>query len=1051
MSGIRNLSILCIMILCSAASGGKSSVFQPAEPENPVIETVLPNDTRTGTVSDSLYDALRQKYEYGMLRDKALWRYLARDYLSAFPIPAPSGIDSIRGEPDLLIQTNGVPFVRRVVIEGDSLLVAIHQKENGSQLVVSYWTGSDSGWIQRGKTFAFETNEDPEGSVFFVGDSGQKSIAIGAYRGMFGVYRLGYDSMPCLYAETLTTDTARYVGFYQGEHAGRFGCIAAETRKIGTGGWERLFLYHFDGDTCRKIPIPGIGTDAIKKNHISECQWLEPGDTIPPPYAELLIARQYIEQSLSARVYRFDGTAWKPVSQLHTQSIVKLVHDQRCRDMHRLLYDTNFAASWMTRNADTIRAHADRIRMYGYKLSHSGYISKLFPAGLYYFSRGEWDSAFAMMRMLHTPWGARDNHDLVAAEYLETITSLLVSCGDLTCCSFADSLYAVIRYIKKSPMGDSIGEIPNIDHGPLPNERLTAFVDSLWPLALDETRNLRLYRMHGKEIIMAERTMHDSLANLAERMKRHHVEAAASRFWNTLRQWYTGVDMQFFLFAEKNAGIRSAFHEYADTAVMRLMQDAKQEGAATLPSDIIHGVLLNYCRPEHHVFCDSLRPSYASALSFENARMLTYALSLGDSAALLQMQSYLSLNDSDVDTFVFRLFNPLWSAGPIASACTFGFETVWKLRPTVETLVNLAPGLVNGIIVDHGQQQVDNVRHILDLIESDPVPELRYLFMMLFHAETMKALHGTGLYTDRILRDAGLKTDTLYEIVNEIIMQGEKTDGFDIRDVIDGLEHDGRDFVNWAIASGMFEKDRKHWIELMMLCGLDGYDSLMHPFALAADGSPKYLNRTDICYLLKYGSKKSRTALLKRYTDDKLFSDVAPFFRLSMMRSGKKIRRIIDSLPLYDPDTLTSEHWRMVDWSPNDYLMLVPNKRLNSYKWRYLYVFDSFSNAWAAKTWYYDVLVNEFQDLHDKNTIIARVEKNNVPWEFGYDIMRMDDLRELAGTMATEQSDSEFGLYWEKPLMEQVLARRLLRRTDFQCLLRFMPNYTTDFVMFLKK
>jgi hypothetical protein len=427
-------------------------------------------------------------------------------------------------------------------------------------------------------------------------------------------------------------------------------------------------------------------------------------------------------------------------------------------------------------------------------------------------------------------------------------------------------------------------------------------------------------------------------------------------------------------------------------------------------------------------------------------------LSMGDSSALRLVKMYLSRNETYIDTFVYSLFQPQWSSGPIAPSCAFGFETVWSMRPTSETLTIMAPGLVQYLLhsID-ADEESRRLLHIIKLVENAGDPQLKYLFMMLFHMETMKELQQSGIHSDRLFKQAGLETDTLYAIVNELIAMGEKSDGFDMRDVMNGLENNGREFIDWAIANGQFEQDRRHWIELMLTCGLTGYDSLMKPIACDSLGKERCeINHLDICYMLRYGTAKNRKELLLRYGNKKVFREVAPYFRLSLMRSNKEIRKLIDSLPLYDPDTLDTRHWHAVEWSANDYLMLVPNKKIDRYKWRYLFIFQSFATNFAAKTWQYYVLVNDFRNKQNKEAIIARVQGYDMPWEFAYDIMKINDLRDYAESFGNKQVESEFTMYWENPLMEQVLAHRMLLSGECKCLLRFMPNYDSDYTPFLE-
>jgi hypothetical protein len=665
---MTKFALFCSLVpLCLSAAFGAgthhSSKTQSLRNEIESQEDFAPRDTQSPRpLSDSLYTAIEQQNSYGMERDTALWKYLARDYINSFPQPSPAKISGIKGDLLVLTSKTGVPMVRRIARGPDTLLVAVHMETKGGRIFISYWKRLESIWQQAGKTHIFESNEEPKGAVEFIGDSGSECVAIGARRHLFGLYRLGVDSMPCILSDTLTIDTARYVGFYQGNHAGRFGSFAAETRKEGTGGWERLFVYYWNGDSCRRIPIPGIGDDAIAKNHISKCRWIEPDTMARPLYAELLISEQYIDsRSLPARVYRFDGNKWMHVSGEHTALIAKTVHDARYRDSHLLLYDTAFAHSWMDRNADTLRAHTGRIRYFGYKMSHMGYIGKLFPIGLYYFSRQKWDSAFATIKILHTPWGENDDRELLSGKQLETIKAYLIGCGDLAHCGFADSLFLGIRRIHDADFGLPIAPLGAVKRGPLPDKRLASFVDSLWPHALEEAERLRLYREKGKEIIMAERKTHHALSLRADALAKRPSLKATARLWNELRAWYTGRNMPFFMFAERDKKIRSRLNVYALAECKKLFGQAARDTAFVPPGDLLHSVLLNYCRPDQRAFFDSLALRYDTCAPYRTARLLTYGLSLGDSSALQHVKSYLSRNETYIDTVVYSLFQPGWA------------------------------------------------------------------------------------------------------------------------------------------------------------------------------------------------------------------------------------------------------------------------------------------------------------------------------------------------------------------------------------------------------
>ncbi|HEX3018672.1 MAG TPA: hypothetical protein VHP36_00145, partial [Chitinispirillaceae bacterium] len=427
-------------------------------------------------------------------------------------------------------------------------------------------------------------------------------------------------------------------------------------------------------------------------------------------------------------------------------------------------------------------------------------------------------------------------------------------------------------------------------------------------------------------------------------------------------------------------------------------------------------------------------------------------------SALKCVDLYLSRNDAFIDTFVYSLFNPDWGCKPPASACAFGFETVWKKRPNAETVTQLAPGLAETVIYSSGNNDAKKIslRHAFSLIEENKDPQLKYLFMMLFHMNLMEQMQKTGLTTDKIFKDAGVSADTFYAIVNQMIQTGKQQDGFDLRDVISGLQDNGKVFIDWLIADGALEEDREYVLELILSCGLRGYDSLMNPVECDTSFQQKdySINNLDVCYLLRFGSKKSRKELLKRYGNEAFFQEVAPYFRLSLLTSKKEIKKEIDKLTLYDPDTLDSEHWRDVDWASNNYLMLVPNPRIDEYKWKYLYIFDSFSTSFAAKTWLYYILVNEFRDRHSRKEIIGRVSQYDFPWEFAFDIMTIRDLREHSSSYSKDPISSESDMFWEAPLIEQVLSHRLLRNGDVNCMLRFLPKYDygfNDFINIIKQ
>lgn len=443
-----------------------------------------------------------------------------------------------------------------------------------------------------------------------------------------------------------------------------------------------------------------------------------------------------------------------------------------------------------------------------------------------------------------------------------------------------------------------------------------------------------------------------------------------------------------------------------------------------------------------------------TGMELENSRLLTYGLCLGDSSALKQVDFYLSRNDTFIDSFVYSLFNPAWGCNHLAPACAFGFETVWKKRPDAETIIQLAPGLAEAVIFSKGEKDSKQLQlqHALSLIGKSNDPQLKYLFMMLFHMNIMKQMNQTGLTTDRLFKEGGTSPDTLYAIVNQLIQMGEKEDGFDLRDVISGLEDNGKFFLDWLIANGALEEDREHVLKLILSSGLKGYDSILNPVYYDTISDPvKYrTNILDLCYILRFGSKKSRKELLKRYGNEDFFQDVAPYFRLSFLTSKKKIKREIEKLPLYDPDTLDTEHWREVEWAANNYLMLVPNPRIEEYKWKYLYVFDNFSTSFAAKTWLYYNFVNEFRNRHTREEILDRVSQYDFPWEFAFDIMSIKDLREHSSSYSKEPVHSESAMFWESPLIEQVLSHRLLRSGEVKCMLRFLPDYDYEFVDFIE-
>lgn len=513
--------VICfIAALCNSGYSGDNVNYYGEDYQENLLsddKTVLPI-----SFADSLYSILSEKMSYRIEKDTTLWKFMSRDYLHCAPFPLPSGY-SEKDSISVVYDYNGVPVARRIFTGDDSLVVIVHSKGD-SQILISLWDFGNCSLIQKGRTHSFYVNEDVDGTVSIVGN---ECIAIGHPRCSFGLYKIGLDSMPCIYYDTLTSDTERYVGFYPGDHAGRFGVFAAKTRKAGTSGWEQLFLYYWDGNECRPIPIPGIGDDAIKKNHVSECSWLEPQDNTDQSYVELLIKKQYIEQSLPQRVYCFDGQKWSNTSEQHKDFIVKKVNDWWYRDSYLIMFDSAFAEEWMSRNADTINANARRIRYYGYKMSHTGYIGKLFPAGLYYFCRENWDSAFTFIKILNTPWGENDNREISSAKQLQTVKEYLISCGDMTSYSFADSLFTYIRTIQNADLGEPIKKKIIGRPGVLPHPRLKAFVDSLWPYALDEVERLRKYQMEGQKIIMAERTLHDSLSILAENLT--HRPSAGKR------------------------------------------------------------------------------------------------------------------------------------------------------------------------------------------------------------------------------------------------------------------------------------------------------------------------------------------------------------------------------------------------------------------------------------------------------------------------------------------------------------------------------------------
>ncbi len=981
-------------------------------------------------VDDMLSFLITDGHEkHQMERDTTRWKEISSELIDSLPVPIPKerpcGDSAWRIHKGL----SGVPMVKRIShsVYGE-LLVTLH--DCNDNLALSFWQKNENIWKQVGFTKIFITDAMDSCCAVFIGDSSKMCLAVADKYKSFSLYKLDPDNPSVLFSEVLPYNLAEEneyrVTFIYGYTSAAQGCFAAWSDKIGQSGWERLKIYCWDGDTCRLIPIPGVEDAALCSNHVMKAQWLDSPDL---KTADFFISQRYIDDySVSPCVYRFDGSSWKDVSAECITAVNQLRFDSGYEHMFRILHDSSLVNSYDSIMADAIDLIEKTARFKRKPIKMS---DKIFEIAVHFYAKGDHEGAIRMIRILHLPYKTGADITNKSLKQLACLKALFISAGELSFCGFADTLLGYGRKITGQEMGSKIEPVVMPVKSPQhPSAAITAYIEELWPKACMELEQMRKERSGGMKAIADSMKLYDTLQMLIDSVNKKVDTLSVSRMLSYFSKNYTFNDAQFFFVALRGENLLKITNYYSDSEVSSKVK--RKSFDQNTPSSI----LLSFCNPVHSRIFEQSGIQWDTTDYSAMQAQLSYGLALGDSSSLKIMEEMLDRNDSLFENLVWEAINPQWAIKPIAPACAFSFETAWKKRPSVETLERYVSGLIDFAVFGSDSLGIHALNNAIEIIEKSGDKELTVAMAAMCISRMTEAVKWSGFHADSMMKNLGVNEDTLNAILLECYTQMMNAEGIDFRDIVRCLENGGKNLIDWTIKNGTFNEYKELLISLMLVSNLKGYDTLMKPFYREHQDESYSVNRLDFCYILRLGSKKTKLQLTEFLENDSSFRSEKLLLELSLSKSKRTRRSILEKIPLYDADSIGEDSNLMHVWTNNDYLMLVNSSHLWKEKWRRLYFFRTFASNVAIKDWWYAIITSEFRGRISTTELLSKHEKAHFPLEFACDVMSFEELEKFLKEMHSNPQ-SEFELFWYYPVIEQVYSYRLFWEKNKDVILRF--------------
>ncbi len=989
------------------------------------------SETPQQSAADSIFSSLiTDEYKnYRMEKDTARWMELSSDFINSYPVPVPKEHPCGDSTWNIHIGPRGIPMVKRIYhpVYGE-LLVTLHNCNDN--LALSFWQNNGKEWIQTGSTKTFNTDAADFQCAAFIGDSSKMCLGVAEKYKSFSLYKLDPVNPSVLYSEVIPYNDAQEkeykVSFVYGYTAAALGYFAARSGKDGHGGWERMKIYYWDGNSCRAIPIPGAEDAALSSNHISNAQWL---DSRNYKTADFFISERYIDDySVFPCVYRFDGRLWKDVSAECGTNVNNLSFDSRYKNKFSILHDSSLANSYDSIMADTLAVIEKAAR---FNRRPSKLRGEEFEIAVHYYAKGDYDRAIRMLRFLHLPYGPGDDTTEKSLKQLAALKALFISVGDLSFCGFADTLLDYGHKMKRSDMGSKIE--PVIMPASPPHhlsDVVNRYIEELWPEACKELEQMHNEQSGGMNAIADKMKPYDTLQMLISNVNIRQDASSVNSMLGYFSKHFTFNNAQFMLMAFRGKNLIKLANTYCDSAVSSKVKTKSFD--QNIPSTIF----LNFCNPVHSRIFEQAGIVWDTTDYPVTQTKLSYGLALGDSSALKIMKDMLGRNDSIFDNLIWDAVNPQWGIKPISPACAFSFETAWKMRPSIETLQRYIPGLIDFAVYSSDIMGISVISRAKDIIDKSEDKDFIVAMAALSIISLTEAVKWSGFPADSLMKRFGVSEDTLNALLLEDYSQMMNTEEFDFRDIVRCLEGGGKKLIDWAVANGAFGQYRELLISLMLVSDIKGYDTLMKPFYRNDQQENYSFNKLDFCYILRLGSKKTQSQLVSLLENDSSYTSEKLLLDLTLAKSNHTRQSILKKLSLYDVDSVGEDSFLMPEWTNNDYLMLIHDRHLWKEKWQRLYFFRKFASNIAIKDWWYAILTNEFRNRISTSELLSRHAKGHFPLEFACDVMSFKELEKYLYEMRSNPQ-SKIDLYWNYPAIEQVYAYRLLWEKHKVMILRF--------------
>lgn len=961
--------------------------------------------------------------------DTTRWKEISSEFIDSLSVPIPK--ERPCGDTAWRVHTglSGVPMVKRITHSVyKELLVTLH--DCNDNLALSFWQKNEDIWKQVGFTKIFKTDAADSCCAVFIGDTSKMCLAVADKYKSFSLYKLDPDNPSVLYSEVLQYNLAEEneyrVSFIYGYTSAAQGCFAARSGKIGYSGWEQLRIYHWDGDSYRPIPIPGVEDAALSSNHVMKAQWLDSPDS---KTADFFIPQRYIDDYIIFPcVYRFDGSSWKDVSAECKVAVNQLSFDSHYKHRFRILHDSLLANSYDSIMADTIDLIEKTAR---FKRRPNIMSGKIFEIAVHFYAKGDHEKAIRMIRILHLPYKIGADITNNSLKQLACLKSLFISAGELSFCGFADTLLGYGRKIKGLEMGSKIEPVPMPAKPPQhPSAAVTAYIEELWPKACMELEQMRKEQSGGMKAIADSMKPYDTLQMLIDRVNKKVDTSSVSSMLSYFSKNYTFNDAQYFFLALRGENLLKIINFYSDYEVPSKVK--RKSFDQNIPSSI----LLSFCNPVHSRIFEQSGIQWDTTDYLATQAQLSYGLALGDSSSLKIMEEMLDRNDSLFENLVWEAISPQWSIKPIAPACAFSFETAWKKRPSIETLERYVSGLIDFALFGSDSLGIHALNNAIEIIEKSGDKELTVTMAAMCIIQMTEDVKWFGFHADSMMKNLGVNEDTLNAILLECYTQMMNAEGFDFRDIVRCLENGGKNLIDWTIKNGTFSEYKELMISLMLVSDLKGYDTLMKPFYREHQDESYSVNRLDFCYILRLGSKKTKLQLVEFLENDSSFRSEKLLLELSLSKSKRIRRSILEKIPLYDADSVGEDLHLMHDWTNNDYLMLINSPHLWKEKWQRLYFFRKFASNVAIKDWWYTIITNGFRGRISTTELLSRQERAHFPLEFACDVMSFEELEKFLKEMHSNPQ-SKVDLFWYYPVIEQVYSHRLFWEKNKDVILRF--------------